>query len=138
MIAESKSYEASLFRQNCAICHGTEAEGRTLFDGTVVPNLRQGEFKYKTDAQIYQHIADGDIVAGQETGSIDDAHHRAGDVERPFVVHARHLRRLPAEQCATCGFTGRGRTDHHLGHLIGVESTGGDVVEEEKRPRRMH
>lgn len=59
MIAESKSYEASLFRQNCAICHGTEAEGRTLFDGTVVPNLRQGEFKYKTDAQIYQHIADG-------------------------------------------------------------------------------
>lgn len=59
VIAESKSYEASLFRQNCAICHGTEAEGRTLFDGTVVPNLRQGEFKYKTDAQIYQHIADG-------------------------------------------------------------------------------
>lgn len=59
VIAESKSYEASLFRQNCAICHGPEGEGRTLSDGSVVPNLRQGEFKYKTDAQIYQHISEG-------------------------------------------------------------------------------
>ena len=59
VIAESKAYEASLFRQNCAICHGPEAEGRTLSDGKVVPNLRQGEFKYKTDAQIYQHISEG-------------------------------------------------------------------------------
>ena len=48
-----------MFRQNCAICHGPEAEGRTLSDGKVVPNLRQGEFKYKTDAQIYQHISEG-------------------------------------------------------------------------------
>jgi hypothetical protein len=59
MIAESKSYEASMFRQNCAICHGPEAEGRTLEDGRVVPNLRQGPFKYATDEQIYRHIADG-------------------------------------------------------------------------------
>ncbi|MGD9562984.1 MAG: cytochrome c [Pyrinomonadaceae bacterium] len=59
VIAESKSYEASLFRQNCAICHGPEAEGRTLEDGKEIPNLRQGPFKYGTDAQIYQHIADG-------------------------------------------------------------------------------
>ena len=59
VIAESKSYEASIFRQNCAVCHGLEAEGRTLSDGTVIPNLRKGDFKYKTDDQIYQHIADG-------------------------------------------------------------------------------
>jgi hypothetical protein len=59
VIAESKSYEASLFRQNCAICHGPEAEGRTLEDGRVVPNLRHGEFKYTTDEQIYRHIAEG-------------------------------------------------------------------------------
>lgn len=58
-IGESSSYEASMFRQNCAICHGPEAEGKTLSNGTKVPNLRQGEFKYKTDDQIYQHIADG-------------------------------------------------------------------------------
>jgi len=58
-IADSKSYESSLFRQNCAICHGPEAEGKTLDDGRVVPNLRQGDFKYKTDQQIYSHISDG-------------------------------------------------------------------------------
>lgn len=58
-ISESRAYEASLFRQNCAVCHGPEAEGRTLEDGRQVPNLREGEFKYKTDAEIYRHIADG-------------------------------------------------------------------------------
>ena len=58
-IADSKTYEASLFRQNCSICHGPEAEGKILDDGRVVPNLRQGEFKYKTDDQIYSHISDG-------------------------------------------------------------------------------
>ncbi len=59
VIADSKTYEASLFRQNCAICHGPEAEGKTLDDGRIVPNLRTGEFKYKTDEQIYSHISDG-------------------------------------------------------------------------------
>ena len=59
VIADSKDYEASLFRQNCAICHGPEAEGKTLFDGRQTPNLREGDFKYKTDSQIYHHIADG-------------------------------------------------------------------------------
>ena len=59
VISESRSYEASLFRQNCAICHGPEAEGKTLEDGKQIPNLREGEFKYTTDAQIYQHISEG-------------------------------------------------------------------------------
>jgi len=59
VISTSKDYEASIFRQNCAICHGTEAEGKTLSDGRQIPNLREGEFKYRSDAQIYQHIAEG-------------------------------------------------------------------------------
>ncbi|MEO8041963.1 MAG: cytochrome c [Acidobacteriota bacterium] len=59
VISESKAYEASLFRQNCAICHGPEGEGKTLSDGRRIPNLREGEFKYRTDAEIYHHIADG-------------------------------------------------------------------------------
>lgn len=58
-IQDNKSYEASLFRQNCAICHGPEAEGRTLDDGRQTPNLRAGEHKYTTAAQIRQHISDG-------------------------------------------------------------------------------
>ena len=58
-IAESKAYEASLFRQNCSICHGPEAEGKTLPDGRQIPNLRHGPYKYPTDAGIYDHIANG-------------------------------------------------------------------------------
>jgi mono/diheme cytochrome c family protein len=59
VISGSKAYEASLFRQNCAICHGPEGEGKTLDDGRRIPNLREGEFKYRTDEQIYRHISEG-------------------------------------------------------------------------------
>ena len=58
-ITNSKAYEASLFRQNCAICHGPEGEGQTLADGRAIPNIRDGEHKYKTDEEIYNHIASG-------------------------------------------------------------------------------
>ncbi len=58
-ITNSKAYEASLFRQNCAICHGAEGEGKTLDDGRVTPKIRDGEHKYKTDDEIYNHIANG-------------------------------------------------------------------------------
>ena len=58
-IAENKSYEASLFRQHCAVCHGPEGNGKTLADNTVVPSLRVGEFKSKTEAEIYKQIAEG-------------------------------------------------------------------------------
>ena len=59
VIADSKKYEASLFRQNCAICHGAEAEGKTLDDGKLVPSLRSGEHKFKTEAEIYRQISEG-------------------------------------------------------------------------------
>lgn len=59
VISDSKAYEASLFRQNCAICHGPEGEGKMLEDGKQIPNLREGEFKYKTDGEIYKHISEG-------------------------------------------------------------------------------
>jgi cytochrome c553 len=58
-IATSKAYEASLFRQNCAICHGPEGDGKMLENGTKVPSLRQGEFKFHTEAEIYKQIANG-------------------------------------------------------------------------------
>jgi mono/diheme cytochrome c family protein len=58
-IAESNSYEASLFRQNCAICHGPEGHGKTLDNGTKVPSLREGELKAPTEAQIFNQIANG-------------------------------------------------------------------------------
>ena len=58
-ITNSTAYPASLFRQNCAICHGPEGEGKTLADGRVIPNIRDGEHKYTSDQQIYDHIANG-------------------------------------------------------------------------------
>jgi len=58
-IATGKDYESSLFRQDCAICHGPEGEGRTLENGTVVPNMRDGELKFHTEAEISRQISDG-------------------------------------------------------------------------------
>lgn len=59
VIADSKAYEASLFRQHCAVCHGPEGEGKTLDDGTKVPSLREGEFKFKTENEISNQISNG-------------------------------------------------------------------------------
>ena len=59
VIADSKAYEASLFRQHCAVCHGPEGEGKTLDDGTKVPSLREGEFKFKSEDEIYNQISNG-------------------------------------------------------------------------------
>ena len=59
IVAASKAYEASLFRQHCAICHGPEGDGKILDNGTKVPSLREGEFKFKSEAEIYTQIANG-------------------------------------------------------------------------------
>ena len=59
VVASSKAYEASLFRQHCAICHGLEGDGKILDNGTRVPSLREGEFKFKSEAEIYNQIANG-------------------------------------------------------------------------------
>src|ERR1043165_7846760 len=59
VIADSKSYEASLFRQNCAICHGPEGNGRTLDNNAKVPSLREGPFKMQTEAAIQNQITNG-------------------------------------------------------------------------------
>jgi mono/diheme cytochrome c family protein len=58
-LSDSKDYEASIFRQQCAICHGPEGEGKTLDDGTVVPSLRAGEFKFKSEKEIRNQIENG-------------------------------------------------------------------------------
>lgn len=58
-VVKSKDYDAALFRQNCSICHGLEGNGKTLQDGTVVPSLRAGEHKFKTEAEIYNQVANG-------------------------------------------------------------------------------
>jgi mono/diheme cytochrome c family protein len=54
-IADDRSYESSLFRQNCAICHGFEGEGKDI-GGKMSANLR---FSQKTEDEMYQQIANG-------------------------------------------------------------------------------
>jgi cytochrome c553 len=60
VIAESKSYEASLFRQNCAICHGQEANGKEM-DGKLIPSLRYGAAAQKSEDEIYLQIKEGKL-----------------------------------------------------------------------------
>lgn len=60
IISDSKKYEASLYRQNCAICHGKEAYGKTV-DGKPVPGLRFGDVKKKTEDEIYQQLVNGKL-----------------------------------------------------------------------------
>ncbi len=57
-LADDRSYAASLFRQNCAICHGQEAEGKEV-SGKLVPSLRIGKAATLTDDQIYTQISNG-------------------------------------------------------------------------------
>lgn len=59
VLADDKSYDASLFRQNCAICHGPEGEGKTLDTGVVVPSLRAEPHKFKTHDEVFAQISNG-------------------------------------------------------------------------------
>jgi cytochrome c553 len=60
VIAQSKTYEASLYRQNCAICHGAEALGKDV-NGVLAPSLRFGEIEKKSEQEIYEQIAHGKL-----------------------------------------------------------------------------
>lgn len=61
VIAESQSYEASIFRQHCAICHGQEANGKMLDGKQVIPSLRYGEAAGKSEQEIYSQIKEGKL-----------------------------------------------------------------------------
>lgn len=87
IIAESKSYEASIFRQNCTICHGPEGDGRTLADGTMVPSLRDGSRKMRTEAEIYNQIAAGGNGMVPFRGQLTD-----GEIRKMAVFIHRDLR----------------------------------------------
>lgn len=71
VIAESKSYEASLYRQNCAICHGVEGNGKEI-DGKLIPSLRYGDAAKKTEAEIRQQIAFGKLPMPSFKGQLTD------------------------------------------------------------------
>ncbi|MBS1769443.1 MAG: cytochrome c [Acidobacteria bacterium] len=59
VLADDQTYQATLFRQNCAVCHGREGEGAVLPNGTVIPSLRDAHHKFNTRAEIYSQISHG-------------------------------------------------------------------------------
>jgi hypothetical protein len=71
VIAKSDSYAASLYRQNCAICHGVEAYGKSV-DGKPVPSLRFGTIKKKSRSEIYQQIAHGKLPMPSFEGQLTE------------------------------------------------------------------
>lgn len=58
LVAGNNSLEAAVFRQQCAVCHGTEAHGKTLGE-RVVPSLRYGKPANDSDDELYRQIAAG-------------------------------------------------------------------------------
>ena len=58
VISESKSLEASLFKQNCALCHGNEANGKEIA-GVRVPSLRFGKAANVSYEKMFDQIKYG-------------------------------------------------------------------------------
>lgn len=83
VIADDKSYEASLFRQNCAVCHGKEAEGKDM-DGKIIPSLRRGDVEQKSEQEIYNQIYNGGNGMVPFKGQLSDS-----EIQRmvKFVKH---------------------------------------------------
>ncbi len=71
VIADSDSYGASMFRQNCAICHGKEAYGK-MVSGKLVPSLRSGDAAKRSEAEIYNQIANGKLPMPAFKGQLTD------------------------------------------------------------------
>ena len=84
-ITGNDSYEASLYRQNCAICHGKEALGKEV-DGKLVPSLRFGDAAKRTDEEIYQQIVNGKLPMPSFKGQLTES-----EIRRMVVFIKRDL-----------------------------------------------
>lgn len=85
VIAESKSVEASIFRQNCAICHGNEAHGREM-NGRMIPSLRNGPAANKSADELYDQILNGKLPMPPFRGQLSEE-----DIRKMVVFIRRDL-----------------------------------------------
>ena len=85
-----------------------------------------------------EDVTGGHIGAREQRGPLGDPHQGARDIERAGRVHAGHLGGLAAEERAPGRLARLGHAGDDVGDDVGVEAAGGEVVEEEKRPRRLH
>ena len=82
-------------------------------------------------------IPGAQIGAGQDALAVDRADDRSGHVELPRQVDPRHLGRLAADQRAARLAAGLGRAGDDRGGDLRAHGGGGEVIEEEQRPRAL-
>src|SRR5690606_25355366 len=85
-----------------------------------------------------QHVALDDIVAGQQLAALGRPYGKAGKVVVAAVVHARHFRRLAADQRAAALPTAFGDAADDRRALVRVELAGSEIVEEKQWLGALH
>ena len=83
--------------------------------------------------QAQDHVAGADIRGVEHLGTIDDAHGKAGEVVVGRSHDARVLGHLAAHERATRELAAVGHTLDDLCHVLGLDVTDGNVVQEEQR-----
>ena len=86
--------------------------------------------------QAQKHVAPGH-AGGQVRAAFHRADGEPGKVEVPGMIHARHFRRLPADQRAARAFAAQRDAFDDARGLIDLQLAGGEIVEEEQRLRAL-
>ena len=83
--------------------------------------------------QAQDHIARADVCGVEHLGTVDDAHGKSGKVVVGRSHDARVLGHLTAHERAARELAAVGHTLDDLCHVLGLDVTDGDVVQEEQR-----
>ncbi len=99
--ATPESIQAGMehFADHCAVCHGNEGSGDTMFGKNMYPkppDLRESETQNKTDGELYYTIANGIRLSGMP--AFGDEHGTDDSETWHLVSFIRHLPQLNAEQ----------------------------------------
>ncbi len=89
-------------------------------------------------AEAEDDVARANLGTGQHLVAIDGAYAEAGEVIVSSCVHAGHLGRFAADQCATRLPASLGDRGNDLRRNLAVELPGREIVEEEERLRALH
>lgn len=99
--ATPENIEAGMqhFADHCAVCHGNDGGGDTLFGENMYPkppDFRQAETQNKTDGELYYTIENGVRLSGMPAFGEE---HGTDDAETWHLVSfIRHLPQLTAEE----------------------------------------
>ena len=89
-------------------------------------------------SKAQQHIARGNLVAGQLLAAFHRADAEAGEVVVARRIHPRHFRRLAADQRASGHLAAFGDAGDHAFRDAVLQLAGGEIIEEEQRLCALH